>query len=199
MGSTKLQDWRIKRVKLQSCSLDGWCFFFFEDNYVQKIVGVCSHFFCKDGSCSQQVTQKWMLHWGCLGSPYVWGWWRWLQPTKPHQGRWVQAVAQLSGGALKSTLAEQNRVLSGEVGCWLGMAAGTAVECADSHPPTMSAMHTAAAWLHYKGASSASTWAVCDIGGCRLRWGYIFQVLFLRHYKHRHAFIASRAFRWMIW
>lgn len=33
------------------------------------------------------------------------------------------------------------------------LAAGTAVELADSHPPTMSAMHTAAAWLHYKGAS----------------------------------------------
>lgn len=29
---------------------------------------------------------------------------------------------------------------------------GTAAERADSHPPAMSAMHTAAAWLHYKGA-----------------------------------------------
>lgn len=29
---------------------------------------------------------------------------------------------------------------------------GTAAERADSHSPTMSAMLTAAAWLHYKGA-----------------------------------------------
>ena len=68
----------------------------------------------------------------------------------------MRAAAPLSRGAPKSAPAEQNRVLSGEAGRWLGVAAGTAVERADSHPPTMSAMHTAAAWLHYKGASAAA-------------------------------------------
>lgn len=65
------------------------------------------------------------------------------------------AAAALCWGALQSAPAERNRVLPGGAGRWLSVAVGTAVEHADSHPPTVSAMHTAAAWLHDSGASAA--------------------------------------------
>lgn len=68
----------------------------------------------------------------------------------------MRAAALLPRGAPTSAQAEQNRVRAGVAGRWLGAAVGTAVERADSHPPTMSAMHTAAAWLRYRGASAAA-------------------------------------------
>lgn len=96
------------------------------------------------------VTQSWTLCPGWPGSPCDWGS-RIPQNSAEENGCEQQ---HCSHGVLRNgSLAERRRAPSGEAGRWPGVAAGTAVELSDSHPPTMSAMHTAAAWLHYKGAS----------------------------------------------
>lgn len=44
----------------------------------------------------------------------------------------------------------------------------------------------------------SSTCAGCGASGCEPCWDYILQVCLLWRCKHGHAFMASRAFRWMI-
>lgn len=107
------------------------------------------------------VTQSWTLCPGWPGSPCDWGS---HIPQNSTEGKGCEQQQHHSHRVLQNrSLAERCRALPGEAGRWPGVAAGTAVELSDSHPPTMSAMHTAAAWLHYKGASQQHMrWLRCQ-------------------------------------
>lgn len=85
-------------------------------------------------------------------------------PTKPHRGgRDATSGTVLTGCSDRRLRLSKTRVLAPRGGRWLAgarrqgqlLSAQTDGQT-DSQPPTMSAMHTAAAWLHYKGASAAA-------------------------------------------
>jgi len=116
--------------------------------------------------------------------------WRRPCPTKLHQGG-----RHRSPGALRRRLCWSETGRSpGQPGA-AGLAGGDSC-WARRQPPTMSAMRTAAARPRYGGASAAAARGPAAITAAA---SYILQVRFPRRCKHGHAFMASRAFRWMIW
>lgn len=146
MDLTELHDWGIKTSKITKVQFTAW--YFLTQVYPPNSRCLQS-FFCE---AADKVTQSWTLCPGWPGFPVTGE-----NLKTPLRRKDVSSSTTLTG------CLQSGAVLSGEAGRWPGMAAGTAVEFADSHPPTMSAMHTAAAWLHYKGASQQHMrWLQCQ-------------------------------------